>query len=242
MPNDWLVNTFLNPLALTAVDFGAEGEEDSISAKTILSFLCPPGTPDDTQSLVKRYKEISTGPGLFAAPSEPRILEKLVWPLRHAKASYVVGNNLSVVTLCGMVAEMVAVLLWQLAETELNGHAMADEHEKALFRSTFERLPQERRVIILKAYGIITSDIAYDFDTIRKTRRGYLHVWSHDHDRLPEDAVKCFHAAIRLVIRAIGQDVEDGKLMLNPALVKYLKQEGILTVKVEEERDQESTP
>ena len=227
MSNDRLVKGQINPLAFIEIEFPSPGEPDSISAERIVSFLCPPGTLDDAQSLVERYKRISTGPTLFAAPAEPRILEKLVWPLRHAKASYVVGNNLSVVALCGMVAEMVAMLLWKLAETKLNGRAMTEEDEKALLGSSFEKLSQDRRVRILKAYGIIASDVARNFDMIRLTRRQYLHLWSHDHGRLPEDAVKCFHAAIRLVIEAIGQDVNDGKLVLNPALVKYLERKGM---------------
>ena len=161
------------------------------------------------------------------APAEPKILDKLLWPLRHAKASYVIGNNLSVIALCGMVAEMVAVLLWKSAETNLNGRVMTDEDEKLMFGSAFEKLSQDRRVKILKAYGIIASDVARNFDTIRGTRNQYLHLWSNDHGRLPEDAVKCFHAAIRLVIEAIGQEFHDGSVLLNPALVKYLEQEGM---------------
>ena len=228
MPNnEGLFKAWINPLAFLEVDLPSAGKPDSISAETILSFLCPPGTPDDAGSLVERYKRISTGPRLFAAPAEPRILEKLVWPLRHAKASYVVGNNLSVVALCGMVAEMVALLLWQLAETKLNEQTVTESDEKALFGRSFEKLGQERRVEILKAYGIITSDLANHFGTIRATRRQYLHLWSHDHRSLQEDAVKCFHAATRLVIEAIGHNMEDGKIVLHPRLVKYLAREGV---------------
>ena len=227
MPNDRNLKAQINPLAFIEAELPSPSEPNSIRAETILSFLCPPGTLNDAQNLVERYKRISTGPTLFAAPAEPRILEKLVWPLRHAKASYVVGNNLSVVALCGMVAEMVAMLLWKLAETQLNGRAMTEEDEKALLGSTFEKLPQDRRVRILKAYGIIATDIADDLDTIRRIRRQYLHLWSHDHGRLPEDAVKCFHAAIRLVVEAIGQDFNDGRLVLNPTLVKYLERKGM---------------
>lgn len=242
MPNDGLVKAQINPLAFLEVEYPSAGAPDSISAETILSFLCPPGTSDDAKSLVERYKRISAGPRLFVAPAEPRILEKLVWPLRHAKASYVVGNNLAVVALCGMVAEMVAVLLWQLAETKLNGQPMTEEDEKALWGSTFEKLSQDRCVRILKAYGIIASDVASDFDTIRGTRKQYLHLWSHDHGRLPEDAVKCFHAAIRLVVEAIGQKLEDGKVILNPALVRYLERESVFEADQHAAADAPPTP
>ncbi len=139
-------------------------------------FLCPPGTPADSASLVERYKRISTEPVcLFAAPAEPRILEKLIWPLRHAKASYVVGNNLAVVALCGMISEMVALLLWQLAEANLSGRPMTPEDEAALFGSSFEKLGQERRVRILAVYGIVVPKVVDMFATIRLTRRKYLH-------------------------------------------------------------------
>ena len=228
MPNDYRIKAQINPLAFIEAELPSAGEPESITGETILSFLCPPGTMEDAHNLVERYKTISSGPTLFAAPAEPRILEKLVWPLRHAKASYVVGNNLAVVALCGMVAEMVAVLLWELAESKLNSQAMTEREETALFGRKFEKLGQERRVRILEAYRIIASKVADDFDTIRRIRRQYLHLWSQDHQRLAEDAVKCFHAAIGLVIEAIGQDFKDGKVLLNPALVKYLGRKGML--------------
>ena len=198
--NEHIIKAFINPLSCTAIEFTSREESNSIGAETILSFLCPPGTAHDTKTLVERYNEINAGPRLFAVPDEPRILQKLVWPLRHAKASYVVGNNLAVVALSGMVAEMVTLLWWQLAETKLNGRTVTERDEEALFGRSFEKLGQERRVEILKAYGIITSHLAHDFGTIRGTRKQYLHLWSHDHDSLQKDALKCFEAATRLVV------------------------------------------
>jgi hypothetical protein len=54
------------------------------------------------------FHQISPEPvRLVAVPAEQRILDKLAWPLRHAKASYMVGNYLAVIALYGM-AEMVA--------------------------------------------------------------------------------------------------------------------------------------
>ena len=69
------------------------------------------------KSLIKRYKEISKEKvRFFAAPAEERILNKLVWPLRNAKASYMVGNYLGTIALCGMVSEMVAILLFDISD------------------------------------------------------------------------------------------------------------------------------
>jgi hypothetical protein len=223
-------DAWINPLAFLDVDepWASIVGKTQPSAETILSFLCPPGTPADSASLVERYKRISTEPArLLAAPAEPRILEKLVWPLRHAKASYVVGNNLAVVALCGMVSEMVALLLWQLAKANLNGQPMTAEGEAALFGRSFEKLGQERRIRILEAYGVVAPKVIDMFNTIRLRRRKYLHLWSQDHERLPEDAVACFHAGVGLVVAAIGQDIKDGTLVLNPKLVKYLERQGM---------------
>src|SRR3972149_4477545 len=122
MSQERLIQAWINPLALLEVDEPWASIEDSgPSLEAIVAFLCPPGTPADIESLVRRYKQISTEPvRLSVAPAEQRILDKLVWPLRHAKASYMVGNYLAVIALCGMVADMVAILLWELSEAQLN--------------------------------------------------------------------------------------------------------------------------
>ena len=104
---------------------------------------------------------------------------------------------------------------------------MTVDDETALFGSSFERLGQERRVRVLASYGIVNADVVKMFDTVRLTRRRYLHLWSQDHEQLPMDAVACFHAGIGLVVAAIGQDVKDGAIVLNPRLVKYLQQQGM---------------
>lgn len=229
MAEDKIFQAWINPLAFLDVDEPWAGVgQNQPKLDAVVGFLCPPGMPADVDSLVARYKEISTEPvRLFAAPAEPRILEKLVWPLRHAKGAYVVGNYLAVIALSGMVTEMIAVLAWELGEATLGGHAMTDAEEKALFGTTFERLGQDRRVQILVAYGMIDPMARGRFDTVREIRRKYLHVWSQDHETLAKDARSGFHAAVALVTTIIGQDIKDGKMLLNPQLVKYLERQGL---------------
>ena len=41
-----------------------------------------------------------------------------------------------------------------------------------------------------------------------------------------KDAEACFHAATGLVVEAIGQDVREGRIVLNPRLIAYLEREG----------------
>jgi hypothetical protein len=229
MASERIFQAWINPLAFLDVDQPwASIDKQQPNLDAVVGFLCPPGMPADVESLITRYKEISTEPvRLFAAPAEPRILEKLVWPLRHAKGSYVVGNYLAVIALSGMVAEMLAILAWELGEATLRGNRMTAADEKALFGSTFERLGQDRRVQVLVAHGMIDGTARGRFDTVREIRRKYLHVWSQDHDDLPNDAKACFHAAVALVTTSIGQDIKDGKILLNPQLIKYLERRGV---------------
>ena len=101
MSNEGRFNAWINPLAWIEVESQRMDKTASIDAESALSFLCLPGTPHDIKSLVERHERITSQPkNLFASPAEPEILEKLVWPLRQAKASYVIGNNLAVVALC----------------------------------------------------------------------------------------------------------------------------------------------
>jgi hypothetical protein len=220
---------WVNPLAFLEVDEPrASSTPATPTLEAVLRFLCPADEPVDIQKLLSRYREISTEPvRLFLAPAEQRILDKLIWPLRNAKASYMIGNYLATISLSGMVAEMVAMLLWEITDSQINGRTMTKEDEKRLFGSEFEKLGQERRVSVLSVYGIIDDGTRSHFDEIRQIRRHYLHLWSQDHDRLPSDGIKCFHTAVSLAVAAIGQDVREGRLRLNPQLVRCLERKGL---------------
>jgi roadblock/LC7 domain-containing protein len=228
MPDEKMILCQINPLAFLEADAPwASSTEDKPTLESVLRFLCPVDDGVDIEKLLARYREISTEPvRLFAAPAEQRILDKLIWPLRNAKASFMVGNYLGTISLSGMVAEMVAMLLWEITEitdSKINGRPMTKDDEKLPFNSKFERLGQERRVTVLSKYGIIGDKTKSDFDKIRQIRRKYLHFWSQDHDQLPTDGVQSFHAAVSLVLTAFGQDVQQGRLVLNPRLVRYLE-------------------
>ena len=76
-------------------------------------------------------------------PAEPTLLEKLVWPLRHAKGSYALGTHLGCIALCGMVGEMVAILLWDISKVALQGHTMTDVIDRETFNRQSSRLRDE---------------------------------------------------------------------------------------------------
>lgn len=224
MSDEKLINGVINPLAFLEVDLpwaSLNGAKPTL--ESVLRYLCPLGEDFAIEKLLDRYREISTEPvRLFFAPAERRVLDKLIWPLRNAKASYMVGNYLGTISVAGMVAEMVAMLIWEMAETHINGRRMSKAEEELLFGRDFEKLGQERRVSVLSAYGLIDGETKSNFEKIRQIRRQYLHLWSQDHDQLPTDGVQSFLASVSLVLTAIGQDVREGRFILSPGLARYL--------------------
>ncbi|MBI2536544.1 MAG: hypothetical protein HYW06_06195 [Gemmatimonadetes bacterium] len=100
MPDN-VIEGWVNPLAFLEVDEPwASTLRRPVTADTVLAFACPPGTPSDVQSVTARYREISNeAVRLFIVPAEQRLIERLVWPLRSAKAAYMLGNYLATIAL-----------------------------------------------------------------------------------------------------------------------------------------------
>lgn len=230
---------FVNPLQYLAADepwSSVTNEEPTL--ESLVRFLCGPNVPSDLESLVGRYLEVSLeSRRLSFVPAEPRILERLVWPLLHAKGAYVLGNYLGTIALTGMVAEMVAILFFELSEMKINDRPMSSAAERRLFGSSFEGLGQARRVDILWAYEIISEELKEKFDRIRTRRRKYLHFWSEEHQAIEKDSRDCYLAATELVVGVIGQDFADGRVLINPKLLEYLKDRGLLSMESGAEHD-----
>jgi len=226
---DQIIPAFINPIAFLEVDQPwAEHLKRDVTLEHILKFACVPGVSRKAEDVVSRYQRISVeNPRLFAAPAEARLMERLIWPLRNAKSSFMLGNNLGCISLCGMVGEMAAILIFDLAHLTVNGEPLDDSRQVAIFGSKFEKLGQERRVNVLWAHRLIDDSLQGAFDRIRTIRRSYLHLWSADHAKLEADAVECFKAAVLVVVSALGLSVDNGKLIFRPQVLEYLKKHGV---------------
>ena len=156
---------------------------------------------------------------LAVAPNEQEGLERIVWPLRQARAAYMVGNYLSVIALCGMVGEMAAILLWKLSESKI------DQEKKKI---DFEGLPHVHRIKTLVKHEIITPENKRPFTEVKNIRNRYLHRWSEDHGRLSTDARKICLETEKLVEIAMGASFQDGKVVLPSELIEYLKKHGCI--------------
>lgn len=98
---------FVNPLVWPAADpDAAQKRKLIIDEQNALDFFCvPPGAKAGIDDMPDRYREIHAAEpseGDFVFPNETTILENIVWPLRQAKACYVVENYLGTIALCGM--------------------------------------------------------------------------------------------------------------------------------------------
>jgi hypothetical protein len=226
MDDDISIDVFINPLAFLEVDqpWASLGEREP-TPQDIFNFLCTPGVPADVRSLTGRYKEISREESrLFVAPNDQRILEKLIWPLRHAKASYILGNFLSTIALCGVVTEMLAIFIFELAQIE--GIEIKNENGDEISGQAFEKMGQKNRVRTLWNSGVINEKVKSNYDLVRTSRRKYLHLWSQDHDILSRDSVAVFNATVLIVVNAFGLGIENGALSVKPSVISYLKKTG----------------
>ena len=215
---------WINPLKCPEIDFSPDGEVPT--AEQLFDYVCAPEL--GRAAFVSRYREVASIDTLFLAPNERRILEKLVWPLRNAKGSYALGNYLGCIALCGMVGEMVAVLVWDISKVSLQNRPMDESAQKNLLGATFEKLGQERRTRVLRALGLITEEVADVFDGLRGIRNKYLHVFSQPHGELADHAKVAYKHASKLVETIIGAKVsENGTAVLREDLAKYLTERNV---------------
>jgi len=137
-----LQHKWVQPTAFLEVDEPwASMKEAHLDLNSVIEFLCIPGTHSDLVSMVDRYRMISVEYPRFALPpAHDKILAKLVWPLRNAKGSYMLGNYLTTVAMCGFAAEMAAIFLFEISEISFAGKPLKDERQKRIFGSKFEKL------------------------------------------------------------------------------------------------------
>jgi hypothetical protein len=226
--DDRLLEGFINPLAFFEVDEPwANVQKQPVTAENVLRYLCDPAASSDVDSIVKRYREISVEADnrLFVVPADQGFLQKLIWPLRHAKSAYALGDYLGTIALCGTVAEMLAILTFEMSDAYMSKSGqtqpLSPEYQKLLFGMEFERLGQERRIRVLLALGLIDQDVMRDFDTVRVARRRYLHLFSQEHTTIAADAVTVFLATVGLVRATLGLGIKDGKVVLRPQVIRY---------------------
>ena len=218
---------WINPLQWTEADLSANPPARVPDERSLVEFLANPSEEHSLEAALRRYAIINESKErVFVAPNQEAFLQKLVWPLRSAKSAYVIGNFISTIAQCGMVSEMVALLWYEISDFSVNRTPMSESVASKLFGSTFEKLGQERRVGILAAYGLIDEEQKGHFDRVRVIRRRYLHLFSQSHDAIDSDALEAFRSSLVLVAKLMDISIDNGKVGLRPALMRYVEQHG----------------
>ena len=220
-----MIEVILNPITFLEADeawmFGREGATPS--PDEVIKFLCSPEVKSETKNLVRRYREISgtEGKRLLMAPFDHDILTKLVTPLRHGLTSYMLGNYLGTIALSGAICEMLAIFWYDLARVQAD-----TKTQKLMFGNSFEKLGQERRLNVMRAVGLLDDSTYRKFAAIRGMRNKYLHYFSRSHKQIASDAKKSWGITRDLVAQVFDIKFKNGKMTLDPSLLRYLSEKG----------------
>lgn len=177
-----------------------------------------------SEEIMKRYVEATTEE-LHSpiVPHSEEILDRLLNPLRSAKVNYCLGDYLVVIASCGVVGEMLAILVWKMNDIKLKSSSISEEQERGLFGRSFERMGQEQRLKILKTFDAITSEQCDVFTAIKDSRRPYLHLWSAKKQDEKNEALTIFKKTFGLFKEITGIGLADaGMIKVNPLLMSFL--------------------
>jgi hypothetical protein len=223
-----LMKAFVGPLMFMTSD-GRTANEGTASAQDVLKYLCAPDASSVVDAVVARHREITEQVDqLLAVPADHWILTRMVWPLRYAVGSYMVGNFVGTIALCGLVAEAFTVLLFESCEVRLGQQPLDGRLQRELLGREFGELTQERRINILGATGRIDSKMRSWFHELRGLRNKYIHPSSGSWEGASTDARKAFDLTMLVVLRFFPQLTDQGSFAVDPGLMRYLKDHGCL--------------
>lgn len=221
----WVLPIYFNPLLL-GIPLN-RGNHEQIARNFFDYLSAGDNFADRVSRFLERHDRLrALADSLHAIPTDQRLREKLIFPLREAFGSFLTGNFLGTLALCGMIGEMLAIFQFEISDIQIHNRGMTSEDQKHLFGNQFEKLGQERRIEILLLYRVIDEDYAKHLEKIRKIRNNYLHYWSNDHEQVENDAYQVFCSTIEVVKKTFPQEAEDGKVRISEAVHQYLSRQG----------------
>jgi hypothetical protein len=231
------VDGYINPLVFFSLDsaYRGAGGESTVDPGELVGDLLPRGGmgPDGTQGALQairaRYERLSEPHlRLFLAPAEETILDKIIWPLRAAKRSFILGDFLGCIALSGVVAEMVFLLRFDVAKPMVGPQPMGDREQRLLLGRAFEKLGQERRTQVLLGLGLIAEEQATRADKIREIRRRYMHLFGAPAHSVEDDSAEAYSNAVVLVKDIVGLAPRGKGVFIQPWLRDFLRGKGLL--------------
>lgn len=178
------------------------------------------GVRERTKALAAHDHELN------AVPRESLLLHRIVWPLRAAKQSFILGNFLGCIALCGTISEMLAILRF-----EVSTHAQSTSgSQKRLYGNRFDRLGQSRRLDVLSEHELYEPEQVHLAREIKKIRDRYLHALDAPFETSEDDAVEIYGATVQLVdaMIAVRGSSPPGSVAPGSHLIQYLRDQGVL--------------
>lgn len=221
----------INPLVFIEADdrFNFGNPSRQLTAEAVLRYLASETFIPEMDNIKKAYAHIAkSATRLFAVPAEYKILEKIIRPLKNALGSYMIGNSFETIVLCGTVAEMTAIFLFEINEITTNGKPATNEEEARENLARFESFSQKDRIKRLHEYGLIDDVTKEKFDFVRTTRNGYIHSLSKTLENSAPDADKVFNATLEIFLKVSGLEVNNGKMILNQKIIDYLRKKNLI--------------
>ena len=129
----------INPLEFIAAN-KILNPTQKISEKDFLQYLTGYTMIPEIKNFIKNYETIYENiPKAFAIPMEAQINTKLIQPLRHAAGSFMLGNYLDTIAMCGFVTEMITIFLYETSDIKINEQKISGI-EKQLFGRNFVKI------------------------------------------------------------------------------------------------------
>lgn len=187
----------------------------------VLSFLCREGLNAKIDGFVSRYLDLSKD-DLVTVPEDDTIREKIVLPLLEAKTSYMLGNYFAVITLCGMVCEVLSVLRYEMSPLSKGASPLSADQQRRMFGAAVDNLTQDRRLQLLHALGYIDDQTYADFDDVRNIRNNYVHLSTNKVTGRASEAKRLYLTTVKLIKLVFGLKSEGDKHVMGYALIDYL--------------------
>jgi hypothetical protein len=173
----------------------------------------------------QRYCDVTNETGEpFVVPRHDAIMRHVVRPLIEAKQCYVLGMPVACIAQAGLVGEMVALWRFRMLQPHLDGPPRDEELQKLLRGREFDKLGQEERVRILRAFDPMDNETVQAFGGLRSLRRDYLHFMIEKKRRdVDKDARLALRHANMLVTKTLNVSFDEGMIVLPPDVMRYIQ-------------------
>lgn len=219
------MSSYMNPLRLFQAE-GAIAEKifGEFSSDFLIKWLCNDATDEVLENVKNRYMRATSLDGkLFLFPANERLMDAILFPLFQSKCALMLGHWGSAIAGSGLVGEMLATVRFEAENVANDNPLQSAKGQKQLFGRSFDRLPQWRRVELLKYFKLIEPSTARIFVDLAQIRNRYLHSYSEDRSDSSEDAFRAYEWAVRLTMEVLGLQIVKNRAFINPDILAYIK-------------------